>query len=294
MTIPARYYLELKPDDPVIQSERFAALEDAFFTSLRSANGSWKTTGHHRLDPINEIFFEVLARNATPPATVMDIGIASGITTLEWLGEYERRGLRIKMIATDISLTVYIVTLGRDFRVMVEPGGSIMQAELLGRGIRLWCGWRDFLNGSFIVRWGLSAIARRRLGRLGIAFPIGDVPQRAIVSGPYRLVSPRLRGRAEIVLVDDNILAPNRSEFVGIADVIRIANVLQYTYFSDEQIRTAVRNIRDRCRGEGSLVVVCRDKMGDLEGSILRLAADRFVLEERLGPGSEVERYFTE
>lgn len=295
MTISAKDYLDLKADDPFVLSESFVTIEDAFFTSLRTASGSWKTTRRHRLDRINDMFFEVLAPAAASPLLVMDIGISSGVTTIEWLVEFERRGFRVKMIGTDVSMTTYIVTLGRNLRVLVEPNGSILQLELFGRGIRLWCGWRDYFNGSFAVRRALARLAKRRLARLGIHFPINRVPLgplELVISGPYRLVTPQLRARADVVLADDNILAATPPEYAGVADVIRAANVLQHSYFSDEQIRAAVRNIRARCRGEGSLVVICREKDGILEGSILRTTGAGFCVERRLGAGSEVESYF--
>jgi hypothetical protein len=279
----------------MVRSTAFPAIEDEFYQSLRTDSGSWKTTRRRRLDLINDVLFDVLKSSNESPSIVMDIGISSGITTLEWLAEFVRRGIAVKMIGTDISLSVYCVALGRNLHVMIEPNGSIFQLDLFGRGLRLWCGWRDYLNGSFVVRKTLGAFARQRLARLAIDFPIKGPPatrHAAIVSGPYQLVTPQLRARQDVILADDNILAPNPPEYGGVVDVVRIANVLQHTYFSEEQIRMAVRNIRGRCRGEGSLVVVCRDKDSVLEGSILRVNKDGFSLERRLGPGSEVEPYF--
>jgi hypothetical protein len=295
MIISAQSYLRLKPDDPIVLSNAFPAVEDEFYESLRTESGSWKTTRRRRLDLINDLLFELLTSSKEAPSTVMDIGISSGITTLEWLAEFVRRGLGVKMIGTDVSLSVYSVTLGRNFHVMIEPSGSILQLDLFGRGLRLWCGWRDYFNGSFIIRKTLGALARQRLARLAIKFPIKGPPATRLadaVSGPYQLVTPQLRARHDVILADDNILAPNPREYTAVADVVRIANVLQHTYFSEEQIRMAVRNIRARCRGEGSLVVVCRDKGSVLEGSILRAGKGGFSLERRLGPGSEVESYF--
>lgn len=297
MIIPAQSYLRLKPDDPIVRSNAFPAIEDEFYQSLRTDSGSWKTTYRHRLDMINNLLFDALKPSDESPSIVMDIGMSSGITTVEWLAEFVRRGIAVKMIGTDISLSVYCVTLGRNVHVMIEPNGSILQLDLFGRGLRLWCGWRDYFNGSFVIRKTLGAFARQRLARLAIDFPIKGPPatrHAAVVSGPYQLVTPQLRGRHDVLLADDNILEPNPPEYVGVADVVRIANVLQRTYFSEEQIGIAVSNIRARCRGEGSLVVVCRDKDGVLEGSILRAENGGFSLERRLGLGSEVESYFTD
>jgi hypothetical protein len=295
MAIPAKRYLELDADSELVRSPEFPRIEEIFYTSLRTANGSWKTTRHHRLDQIDDVFFQVLSKSQSAPSVAMDIGISSGITTLEWLAKFEAKGLRVKMYGTDVAMTVYVVTLGRGFRALIDPAGTILQVELFGRGIRLWCGLRDYLNGTFIFRRMVAALAAHRLDAIGISFSIGALPDRLkpLVAGPHRLVSPQLKGRPDIVLIEDDILSKNTPEVAGVADVIRVANVLQHNYFSPQQIETAVRNIKERCRGEGSWVVICREKEAKLEGSILRLIGGRFVAEARLGAGSEVEQYFT-
>lgn len=295
MAIPAKRYLELDADNDLVRSREFPKIEEIFYTSLRTANGSWKTTRHHRLDQIDDVFFQVLSKSQSLPSVAMDIGISSGITTLEWLAKFEQKGLHVKMYGTDVAMTVHVVTLGRGFRALIDPAGTILQVELFGRGIRLWCGWRDYFNGTFLFRRVIAALAMQRLNAIGVPFPIGVLPDRlkTLVAGPHRLVSPQLKGRPDIVLIEDDIISKNISEVVGVADVIRVANVLQHNYFSPQQIETAVRNIRERCRGEGSMVVICREKEARLEGSILRLVGGRFVVEARLGAGSEVEQYFT-
>ena len=106
--------------------------------------------------------------------------------------------------------------------------------------------------------------------------------------------STALRGHERIRLFDDDILLPNPPQFAGCADVVRVANLIQPIYFTENQIQRAVENVRERCRGEGSIVVVCRNTAGSLDGSILRMTGARqFSVEARLGRGSEVEGYFT-
>jgi len=256
-------------------------LEREFYRSIQTSNGSKKSTGLQRLDAMNDLFFATLDRCRLVPRSVMDIGISSGVTTLEWLREFDRRDLPVTMIATDLVMSVDLFAIGRHMRVLTEKNGHLLQIEIFGSGIRTFLRRRDYLTGGVVWRKALCFATRRLL-------------RTANHQGTYLLVSPALRDQARIKLFDDDILGPNPPQFAECADVVRVANLIQPIYFSDVQIRQAVENIRERCRGEGSIVVVCRNTSEGLEGSILRMTDERqFAVEARLGRGSEVERHFT-
>ncbi len=255
--------------------------EREFFRRIKTSNGTKKSTAPRRLDAMNELFFSVTDRLGTVPRVAMDIGVSSGITTLEWLEGFDNRHVPVTMIATDLVMSVDLYAIGRHLRALAERNGHLLQIEMFGWGIRTHLRGRDYLTGAALWRPALCRLARRRL-------------RDARHEGQFQLVSPALRRHPRIRLADDDVFAPNPAPFIRGADVVRIANLLQPIYFSDEQIRSAVGNIRERCRGEGSLVIVCRNTDDRLEGSILRMTGGRhFTLEARLGPGSEVEGYFT-
>ncbi len=256
-------------------------LEQAFYRSIRTSNGTTKWTALRRLDAMNDLFFAALRRCQLVPRIVMDVGISSGVTTLEWLREFEKLGLPVTMIATDLVMSVDLYAIGKHMRVLTERNGHLLQIEILGSGIRTFTRRRDYLTGGIVWRKALCYAARPLL-------------RRAVHQGTYLLVSPALRGQDRIKLFDDDILAPNPPQFARCADVVRVANLVQPIYFNDDQIKRAVENVRERCRGEGSMVIVCRNTARSLEGSILRMTGLRqFSVEARLGRGSEVERYFT-
>jgi hypothetical protein len=256
-------------------------LEREFYRSIKTSNGTKKSTGLRRLDAMNDLFFATLDRCRLVPQSVMDIGVSSGVTTVEWLREFDRRGLPVTMIATDLVMSVDLFAIGRYMRVLTEKNGHLLQIEMFGSGIRTFLRRRDYLTGGVVWRKALCYLARPLL-------------KMATHEGTYLLVSPALRDQDRIKLFDDDLLAPNPPQFARCADVVRVANLVQPIYFSDDQIRQAVENIRERCRGEGSLVVVCRNAGTNLEGSILRMTGQRqFSVEARLGRGSEVEHHFT-
>lgn len=273
-----------------------AAWERRFFTRMRTSNGTWKTTASGRLRPMDDLFFAALDRCGVWPRTVMDIGVSAGLTTLDWMREFERRNLDIAMIATDRHMSVYLVRLWPGFSVLLEPSGHVLQAEFMGMRFSLWCSRRDVLTGACLVKKAVSAVVVRRLRKLGISFPVRPAAAKNATGrlvGPRLLVAAALRNYRNIQFRDDDIVAENPDELRKSADVIRLANLVQRDYFSESDVTRIAANTRDRCRGDGSLVVVCRDRDGAIEGSILRLSADgRFVVQARLGPGSEAEQAF--
>jgi hypothetical protein len=255
--------------------------EREFYRNIKTSNGTKKSTAPRRLDAINDLYFATIQRLGAIPRVAMDIGVSSGVTTLEWLREFDKRGVAVTMIATDYVMSVDLYAIGRHMHVLTERNGHLLQIEMFGAGIRTHMRARDYINGGFVWRRALCSIARARL-------------KTASRSGSYKLVSPALRGQDRIRLFDDDIFSTNPPAFTRSADVVRVGNLIQPIYFSDAQIRRATENIRERCRGEGSTVIVCRNMQDALEGSILRMNGRRqFLVAARLGPGSEVERYFT-
>lgn len=274
--IPASTYLSAP------NGHRFSRKQEyEFFCRIKTSNGTMKSTEPRRLDAVNDLFFDVVERLAMAPKVAMDVGVSSGITTLEWLQAFDRHHMPVTMIATDLVMSVDLFAIGRHLRALAERDGHLLQIEMFGRGIRTHLRSHDYLTGAALWRPALCRLARRRL-------------KDAVHEGEFQLVAPALRRHERIRLSDDDIFAPNPASFVRSADVVRVANLIQPIYFSEDQIRRAAANIRERCRGEGSLVVVCRNTDSSLEGSILRMTeARQLVVEARLGPGSEVESYFT-
>ena len=269
-------YLTLPPGTDVSEMD-----EQKIFQSIVTSNGTRKTTEPGRLNPINALFFETLDRLSIVPRTVMDIGVSSGATTLDWMREFDHRKLPVSMIATDLVMNVYIYLLNKNVRALTESNGHLLQIEIFGKSVYTYSRRRDYYTGGLIWRRALCAMVRSRLGS-------------CVRDGPYNLVTPPLRGQDRIVLLEDDIFAPTPRQLLGCADVIRAANLIQRGYFPDTAISRSIQTIRERCRGAGSLVIISRNRPERLDGTIFRLTeTGRFVVEARLGAGSEVEQFFT-
>src|SRR5205823_4110252 len=79
--------------------------EWSFFHSVGLRNGTHKTTAPARLANVDELVCELL-RGQTA-VTLLDVGISSGITTLELLERLDRNGIRGGGVGVDICVRGY-------------------------------------------------------------------------------------------------------------------------------------------------------------------------------------------
>jgi len=253
-------------------------LKKSFFTSVCLPNGTHKTTRSGRLTDLDLRLQDLLYTGS--PIHLLDVGISSGITTLELIECLERGGSQVTGIGLDLRIhSLLRSAFGID--VLYDPEGNILQiaTPLFARGrpdrsqsslaSRLLRHAIDMLERTVVRRWLAS-------------------PQRA---HPLALVNTRLADRPGFAVVEHDISVPNR-EWLDSFDLIRAANVLNLAYFPPEQIATIVRNLASWLR-PGGLLAVCRTH--ELEGknhaSIFAREPDGhgFRLVERLETGSEIE-----
>jgi hypothetical protein len=97
-------WLQLTYDSPGVQSRELDEWLTKFFTNFRNSNGSWKTTSRSRHAEMDEALIAVLKRKGLQPQVVMDIGVASGATTVDLKSALDRHGFSARIIATDRTL----------------------------------------------------------------------------------------------------------------------------------------------------------------------------------------------
>jgi hypothetical protein len=259
-----------------------AALERSFFKCLCLANGTHKTTSPARLDDVDRMICEQFERGAS--VRLLDVGISSGVTTLELLDRLVGGGVRPGGVGVDVCVRAYLRSfLGID--VLYDSGGNVLQvatpffargrphhsqkslrSRLLRRGL-------DLLELSCVRRWAKSGRSR-----------------------PLALVSQRLLRRGGFTVVEHDVALPVAA-WEGSFDLIRAANVLNLDYFSPPRLLTMLKNLTSWLK-EGGLLAVCRTSGddGSNHGSFYRRRGDspRLRLERRFGRGSELDPLIAE
>ncbi|MFN9372782.1 MAG: hypothetical protein ACK6D3_12945 [Planctomycetaceae bacterium] len=291
------HWFDLPADAPELSTPAFGEFMQRCFPLIRNSDGSWKLSRKNRHEELDARLAALLKGQDRRPTVFMDVGMANGISTLETIRCLEQAGLPVQTIATDRNLEAYVVRMSRHLDLLVEANGHILLIEWYGWLFSPVSGLWEHATGRSLLKWIVTAWGRRRLARLGLPLTLGQVRPDGVVAGPYRLVTPELQGRPDVVVRTDDILEPTPPEWGGVADVVRVVNVLRPDCFSPAQLRQVATNLRQRCR-EGGILVVGRNRMQT--GVRPRWAATLFRAEpgggwrtlERLGAGSEVEQFF--
>lgn len=240
--------------------------ERRFFAKLRLPNGTWKTTYPDRLDDLNRQLLDHLPRDRE--LELMDVGVSSGISTIEWSDQLRADGVTHRMLAGDLYPDGRLLGIGGMLDVLFD--GSGREPLLLEVG-SLSLPLRSDRRLVKLLRPLLAPLLRSIAGR----------------ARPVPLVSPRLLRRPEIELVADDVTVPGR--FPGRFDAVRVANLLQPSYFDEPTIGRIAANLRDRLREDGLLVVCRTDENGVNRATIFRRCAAGFTPEASLNGGAEVE-----
>ena len=256
--------------------------EAAFFASIRLRNGTYKTTDHHRLDDLNEMVIGEWKKLGSKPSQIMDVGVSSGISSLEWADALTRAGVEAKILARDLCMRRSLLRLLPGYDVLLDRDGRVLQHIVANRPVRWYLnGPRDFLKGTGFVVAALNALA-------GALLPLANARGEA---KDILLVNPHARDDARLSFADDDILAPNPAQLRRRFNAIRVSNLLNHGYFNDAQLLGAVGNLRDRLVGAGSFLIVNRTLAdGTNHGTLFRLNdANEFEAVARLREGSEIE-----
>jgi hypothetical protein len=256
--------------------------EAAFFASIRLRNGTFKTTDHHRLDDLNILVIGEWQKLDRKPRRIMDVGVSSGISSLEWAEALTRAGIDAEILATDLSMRGSLVRLLPGYEVLLDRDGKVLQHIVGNRPVRWYLdGPRDFFRRTGFLVAALNAFASALLLLTNARRRGKDV----------LLVNPHARDDARLSFTDDDILAPNPEHLRGRFNAIRVANLLNHSYFDAAQLRRAVDNLKDRLMGAGSFLIVNRTHAdGNNHGTIFRLSeANNFEIVARMRDGSEIE-----
>lgn len=257
-------------------------MEREFFSGLMTRNGTWKTTFHDRFKEINRFLVDRARAHLLDVADVLDVGVSSGISTLELFEDLQAEASDVRIVGTDLQPDAYLIRAVPGARVLADETGFPLMFEIHGHAVKPWVAAADYRNGRFIPRklanLLLSGRARTILRQGGSRIT------------RVKLVTPRLRDMTAIQVVKDDIRRSNES-YIGRFGFIRIANVMNRGYFAEDVLICMAKNARSYLAGAGSsLLVVRTHEDGSNHGTLARLARDGTLeVAARFGKGSEVE-----
>src|ERR1700722_9282293 len=103
-------------------------LERAFFSNIIVRNGTFKTTNHRRLDDLNQLVQRYLPPDR--PLQIMDVAVSSGISTAEWIAALDRAGISYRIVAGDLFIAGFLISVDDGVRVLVDSSGYVLQFDI--------------------------------------------------------------------------------------------------------------------------------------------------------------------
>ena len=250
--------------------------ENKFFAGIRLPNGTFKTTASGRMTDLDAVTVQLACERGWRSPALLDVGVSSGVTTVDLLETMIANGLKPKVTATDLSVGGAIFEIAPGIRVLEDTSGDLLQSEFFGFGVRAWNRRLDFITGYFALS-KLGRILAKRLPRTHLM----DVK-----------LSSRLRMASIKNALDffENDLTEIDHNFANRFDIVRTANVLNRSYFDVSKIRMMVANLKTYVRKPGGLLIINRTHQdGTNHGTFFELCAHGVRVLRRLGGGSEIE-----
>jgi hypothetical protein len=263
--------------------------EFAFFRSLKLRSGVTKTTFSDRMRDVDAWFIEYLSGDEVHE--ILDVGISSGITTVELCELLESRNVKYRLTGMDSDLTAFLITFGEDRSVLVDSKGHPIHFEIDGRGF-------GYVRGTNPKHFYDRAVLRLQSGfflNFRLRAELASIGETRNISGTtirkIDLVSRKVKQNPSIDLLEDSIFGEgDRRKY----SVIRAANILNRSYFGEVQLADALRKLAGRLK-PGGIMMVCRTNFeGQNNATVFRLdEIGDFGIIGRFGNGSEIEEIVT-
>ncbi|MFV0446493.1 MAG: hypothetical protein ACK5Q5_23210 [Planctomycetaceae bacterium] len=204
------------------------------------------------------------------PVAVLDVGVSSGVSTVELSTALREQGWLYRLSGIDLYLEARLVR-SLFGAVLFLPPDDILQSDVLGFA---------FPNTppSRISGWIFGAVRPllRRRWRRGMG------------SECVPLLCSAAR-RSDITFVSGDVLGevypPDPAQHF---DLIRVANVLNASYFTASQLRTACHNLARKLSRQGSLLVARSTDDGNV-ATVYQRDADQLRVMDHYRGGVEID-----
>ena len=271
---------------------------ERIMAQLRLSNGTVKTTARNRLAAVDQQVAALLPTIFTPeaPLSVEDWAVSSGITAGEWYQSLRHVYPQLSFTASDWML--YLVEARRpecEDAFIVEPGGVPIQYIREPFVVSL----TEMQHPLYVVNRAVQRHALREWEQVRSDFRIpAEWPDATdtLQAGHGALVLRRLPlVHPDVMRMrSDKFRLKQHNVFTRLehpAHVIRTMNILNRSYFTAGQLRSAVEAVRDSLHPSGLWIVGRTVTENPLlhEVTILQKSASGWEALSRMEKGSEVE-----
>jgi hypothetical protein len=237
----------------------------AVYKSFYTAEGTSKETVPNRFSEIDKVTLALI--DPDKQVAIHDVGVSSGITSLELFQQLASRGQAFKFYISD-KFSRYRYS-GKLVRRLFDEDGNLAQAYAFG----LLCD-RHVHGKYFISRLGYELVSRFR------------GPES--IDGELCLYHPGIAELLSEGAIQELRYDLFRSQIESRFDFVRCMNVLNLSYFPPAKISTAIRNLYSSLNEDGILQVGKTNPAGINEVSFFRKANGKLLTVEEINGGSEI------
>jgi len=236
------------------------------YRTLVMPNKTTKQTSKKRFKELDNLTFDLLEKKVNPK--VLDVGISSGLTTYELFQLLDSKRKNFQLDATDkyskikLYKTWFYCTIINNQKIPISIyWGGLYLSNLMS--------WKYFT----------SKILFKIISKFIIVNPkkIMEVP--LFYSGFTKLVE-----KNKVRFFDHDVLKP--FQFTNY-DFIRVMNIINLSYFTEDQIQKAIANLRSTLK-EGGVLMVGRTFHNQNHVSIYIKKGSKLVPKQHVNNGSEI------
>ena len=249
-------------------------MADGLYRRYRLSNKTFKTTGPGRLRDVDEFLIGHLKSDES--VRVLDVAASSASTSVELFRSLKAWCEGCQVVASDLTMSIGIaqrfgITAAWELSATQDPT-HVLQVDI-----------------------GPLPIQNSLAGRL----PLHKVLRWVAPKSPMRLVPFACAAAKRMQREDPNFTLASFDIMTGIGtvvgqfDIVRIANLLHRSYFSDARIVDALTTVFSILREGGILLIARTDDAGRNAASLFRRQGCGFMPMADLNGGSDIKALVT-
>lgn len=241
--------------------------------SLMRVDSTFMTTSYNRMFDVNKILKKYVKKYFSKKIVICDFAVSSGQSTLELFLSLNKQKIK-KIYGFDKNIDISLYQIGK-YIFLYNSRNELLMAEYNKQCLR----YRYFILFKKIEKILISLLNRLYLFRLA------DVKY-----NKSKLLIPDLDKIDEIKFVEQDIFNVSKKYF-NFFDIIRVSNLLNYSYFSESKLKLAISNLK-KISKDNSIILINRTPNNKKKNtaSFFIKKKGKFILLEDLNGGSEIKK----
>ena len=240
--------------------------------SLMRVDSTFMTTSYNRMFDVNIILKKHIKKYFSRKTVICDFAVSSGQSTLELFSDLNNKKIK-KIYGFDKKINISIYQIGK-YIFLYSSGNELLMAEYDKQCLR----YRYFLLFKKIEKILPSLFNKLYL------FDIFDIRYKK-----SKLLIPSLDSIDKLKFFEEDIFNVS-NKYSNFFDVIRVSNLLNYSYFSETKLKQAILNLK-RISKENSIILINRTPNNKKKNTASFFVKKRgkFKLLEDVNGGSEIK-----